>query len=80
MDDESRSNNNDNKCMLRVRKKTKNAQATPNVHWRKRLPHNVDSQYKGDIFDNPPDKLWTPRQYFDNFFDKLFSIQQQIIL
>ena len=30
----------------------------------------MDSQYKGDNFDDPLDELWTPKQYFDNFFDK----------
>ena len=46
----------------------KNAQAKPNVRRRKRLPHNVDLEYKGDNFDDPPDELWTPKQYFDKFF------------
>ena len=39
----------------------KNAQAKPNVRRRKRLPHNVDLEYKGDNFDDPPDELWTPK-------------------
>ena len=69
-------NNDNDKSVLRVEKKTKNAQAKPNVRWRKRLPHNVDSEYKGDNFDDPPDELWTPKQYFDNFFDK--SIYEHI--
>ena len=30
----------------------------------------MDSQYKGDNFDDPPDELWTLKQYFDNFFNK----------
>ena len=39
-----------------------------NICWHNRLPHNVDSEYKGDNYVNPPDELWTPRQSLDNFF------------
>lgn len=51
-------------------KQTKYAQAKPNLWWCKRLSHNVDLQYKGDNFDDPPNELWASKQYFDNFFDK----------
>ena len=30
----------------------------------------MDSEYKGDNLHDPPDEFWTPKQYFDDFFDE----------
>lgn len=37
--------------------------------WRKRQPHYVNSDFKGEPFPDPPLEDLSPRNYFDMFFD-----------
>ena len=43
--------------------------------WRKQSPHNVDSSFKGEEFKKTPHLEWSPRQYFNEFFNAaLFKV------
>lgn len=46
-----------------------------NYRWRKKSPHATNYDFTGDEFDAPPLTDWSPRQYFDQFFDSgLFQL------